>query len=174
MDVASIRVACCNNFASSKECRMSVTIESLSTMLSGGGIRHHVDGEEQVIRVALVTGRYRNLRAERLAILQIAVADSGERCRVSLERAFAADRDQAATCLTLCRAITAVPLVRVECGPTGHALCLAAELAIEDAAISPRQLFALIDRVVEAAEVGQAAIAADPGSRRAAARRPAA
>ncbi len=154
---------------------MSVTIESLSTMLSGGGIRHHVDGEEQVIRVALVTGRYRNLRAERLAILQIAVPDSGERCRVSLERAFASDRELAAICLTLCRAIAAVPLVRVECGPTGHTLCLAAELAVEDAAVSPRQLFALIDRVVEAAEAGQAAIAANPNTRRgAAARRPAA
>lgn len=139
---------------------MPVTIQDLSSLLGSGGIRHHVDETERSIRVVIVTRRYRNPRAEGLAILRIDAADEGNRCRVSLDRAFAPARRVAALCLDLCRALADVPLATVAYDAATRAVQLRAEVPVEDGSITPRQLFALLDAVVEAAEAGQAAIEA--------------
>ena len=134
---------------------MALTIEHLAARLATGGLRHHLDAAEGVIRVVFVTRRYTSPRLERLAILQLEVTDGGTSCRVSLPRAFAAGRDPAATCLHLCDAVGDVPLARVEHDVSSNMLQLAAHLPVEDAEVTPRQIFALLDAVVEAAEAGQ-------------------
>lgn len=137
---------------------MPATIDMLSQLLSSAGLRHHVDAEDGMIRVVFVTRHYLSARSERLAILRVEVADGGCLCRVVLERAFATGSDHAGTCLTVCEALGDVPLVRAEPDPQGRSLRLVAELAVEDATPTPRQLFALLDAVVEGAEAGQAAV----------------
>lgn len=139
---------------------MAVTLTQLAGLCRGGGLRHHLDAEEGVIRVVFVTRDYRNARQERLAIVQIESLEHGTRCRVCIERAFATGRDVAATCLAICAAASDVPFVRLEHDATSDSLRLVAELAVEDAAVTTRQLFALVDSVVEAAERGQRAQAA--------------
>jgi len=138
---------------------MAVTIGELAAVCTTGGLRHHLDAEEQVIRLMLGTKAYVNARAERLAIVRIEAAAGGERCRVVLERAFTAGRHAAARCLAVCRATSDVPLVRLEHDPTSRSFRLVAEMPVEDAVVTARQLFALLDRVVEAAEAGQRALA---------------
>jgi hypothetical protein len=145
---------------SCKECIMPVTIELVSQLLSSGGIRHHVDTDEQTIRVVFVTRRYLSPRSEHLAILRVEAAEGGSLCRVVLERAFGGGSSTAATCLAICEAIADVPLVRVEHDFQSRSLRLVAELPVEDGTITPRQLFAQLDAVVEAAEAGQAAVVA--------------
>lgn len=134
---------------------MVLTLDHLSRLLAAGRIRHHVDRDETVIRVAFVTHGYRNPRSERLAILGIAPVEGGSRCRVSLERAFDAGHDARATCLTLCRAIGETPLACVQFDAASETLRLVAEIPIEDGSLTPRQLFAMLDAVVAAAESGQ-------------------
>lgn len=138
---------------------MAVTIDELATLCGVAGLRHHLDAEEGVVRVVLVTKCYVNPRAERLAIMRIEAAEAGTRCRVALERAFALERRAAATCLALCRATSDVPLVRLEHDEASRSLRLVAEMPIEDGQVTPRQLCALIDGVVAAAEAGQQALA---------------
>lgn len=151
---------------------MSTTIENLAALLARGGIRHHLDVLDDSIRVVFVTRRYLSRRAERLAILRLEAIEGEGVCRVSLERAFAAGPEVAATCLTLCQALEGVPLVRVEHDAEADSLRLVAEFPLEDGEPTPRQLFALLDAVVAGAEAGQTAIAA--GGRDAAAPREAA
>lgn len=139
---------------------MAVTLAELAGLCRGGGLRHHLDAEEGVIRVVFVTSDYRNAREERLAIMRIELLEHGTRCRVSLERAFATGRDVAASCLAICEATSDVPFVRLEHDATSRSLRLVAELAVEDAKLTTRQLFALVDSVVDAAERGQRSRAA--------------
>lgn len=142
---------------------MAVTIGELAELCAAGGLRHHLDAEEGTIRVVFVTRDYVNARGERLAILRIEAVEGGTRCRVVLERAFATGRRAAATCLAICEATGDVPLVRIEHDRASRSLRLVAELAIEDGTVTARQLFALIDGLVEAAEAGQRAIVARGG-----------
>jgi hypothetical protein len=138
---------------------MPVTIEMLSQLLASGGVRHHLDSDEGAIRVVFVTRTYLSPRSERLAILRVEAAEGGCLCRVALERAFSGGTRVAATCLAVCEAVAGVPLARVEPDSESRSLRLVAELPVEDGNVTPRQLFALLDAVVEAAEAGQAAIA---------------
>jgi hypothetical protein len=139
---------------------MPVTIETLSQQLSAGGVRHHMDVEEQAIRVVFVTRRYVSPRSEKLAIIRVTAAEKGTLCRVALERAFMGGPRMADTCLAVCEALAGVPLVRVEHDATCDWLRLAAELPVEDGELTLRQAFALLDAVVAGAEAGQAALAA--------------
>lgn len=142
---------------------MAVTVGELAALCEAGGLRHHLDAEEGVIRVVLVTRWYCNARGERLAILRIEAADRGMRLRVMLDRAFATEGNPAAVCLAVCEATGDVPCVRLEHDALSHSLRLAAEMPVEDAHVSARQLFALIDHVVAAAEAGQRALASRAG-----------
>ena len=126
-------------------------------ILSKERVRHHVDVEQNVIRMVFVTRHYRNLRGEKLVIAQISAPDDGRRCRVTIERAFAAGADAAATCLALCRAASDTPLVGVEFDAECENLRLVAETVVEDGVLTRRQLLSMVDSVVEAAEVWQAA-----------------
>lgn len=133
------------------------------------GVRHHVDHEEQVIRVAFVTRHYRNLRGERLAIVRIEAPDDGHRCRVSIERAFAPGPDADATCGRLCRLAADTPLVAIEFDADREDLRIVAEMPVEDGALSRLQLLSMVDRVVEAAETWHFALMpasrTEPGGR---------
>jgi hypothetical protein len=139
---------------------MAVTIGELAELCSAGGLCHHLDAEEGAIRVVFVTHDYVNARGERLAILRIEVFEGGTRCRVVLERAFATGRRAAATCLALCEATGDQHLVRIEHDQANCSLRLAAAMPVEDGAVTPRQLFSLIDGLVHAAEAGQQALTA--------------
>lgn len=145
---------------------MPVTIEMLSQVLSAGGIRHHVDVEEQAIRVIFVTRRYVSPRSEKLAILRVEAADGGGLCRAVLERAFAGGQRATDTCFAICTALAGVPLVRVEPDPKGDAFRLVADLPVADGDPTPGQLCAILDAVVEGAEACQAAIATRSPSQR--------
>ena len=126
-------------------------------ILSKERVRHHVDVEHNVIRMVFVTRNYRNLRGEKLAIAQIAAPDDGRRCRVTIERAFAAGPDAAATCLALCRAAADTPLVGIEFDADCENLRLVAETLVEDGGLTRLQLLSMVNSVVEAAEIWQAA-----------------
>lgn len=143
---------------------MAVTIGELAGLCEAGGLRHHLDAEQGVIRIVLVTRCYCNARGEQLAIIQLEAADRGTRVRVALERAFATEGSPAGTCLTICHATSDVPFVRVEHDEPSRSLRLVAEMPVEDASVSTRQLFALVDHVVAAAEAGQWALASDAGT----------
>lgn len=154
---------------------MPVTIETLSHQLSAGGVRHHVDVEEQAIRVVFVTRRYVSPRSEKLAIIRVTAAAGGTLCRVVLERAFTRGPHVADTCLAVCEALAGVPLVRMEHDAEGDAFRLVADLPAADGDPTPGQLFAILDAVVEGAEACQAAIATrSPSQRNVAASRDAA
>lgn len=137
---------------------MALSLQMLTSLLATGGIRHHLDAEAGTIRVVFVTHGYRNPRLERLAILGIEAVDGGRRCRIALERAFAAGQDARATCLALCQVAGEIPLARVEYDQSSETLRLVAEFPVEDGNLTSRQLFAMLDAVVEAAEVGHGAI----------------
>lgn len=141
---------------------MPTGLPEFAQALAAEGVRHHVDVEEQVIRVAFLTRHYRNLRGERLAIVRIEAPDEGHRCRVSIERAFAVGEDPAAACERLCRLAAAMPLVGVEFDADREDLRLVAEMPVEDGTLSRLQLLSMVDRVVEAAEAWHFAAAAEP------------
>lgn len=75
---------------------MLVTTRHVSALLTAAGIRHHLDREEDSLRVVFVTTDSLSPRSERLTILRLDVADQGRRCRVTLDRAFAFGRSAAA------------------------------------------------------------------------------
>ena len=139
-------------------------LSQCAEILSKERVRHHVDVEHNVIRVVFVTRHYRNLRGEKLAIAQIAAPDDGRRCRVTIERAFAAGPDAAATCLALCQAASDTPLVGIEFDADCENLRLVAETVVEDGGLTRRQLLSMVGSVVEAAEAWQAAAAGADGS----------
>jgi hypothetical protein len=137
---------------------MPFNLVCCAEILSNERVRHHVDAEQDVIRVVFVTRHYRNLRGEKLAIAQIAMPDEGRRCRVTIERAFATGSDAAATCLALCRAAAATPLVGVEFDAESENVRMVVESVVEDGRLTRRQLLSMVDSLVEAAEVWQMAV----------------
>jgi hypothetical protein len=139
-------------------------LSQCTEILAKERVRHHVDVEGNVIRVVFVTRHYRNIRGEKLAIAQIAAPDDGRRCRVTIERAFAAGPDAAATCLALCQAASDTPLVGIEFDADCENLRLVAETVVEDGGLTRRQLLSMVGSVVEAAEAWQAAAAGADGS----------
>lgn len=136
---------------------MAFSLACCAEILSKGRVRHHVDAEQNVIRMVFVTRHYQNIRGEKLAIAQIAAPDDGRRCRVTIERAFAPGADAAATCLALCRAASDTPLVGIEYDAECENLRMVVEAVVEDGGLTRRQLLSMVDSVVEAAEVWQAA-----------------
>lgn len=137
---------------------MGTTIGELSAICGRAGLRHHLDSDELVICAVLVTPRYLSARGERLAILRIEAPDSGNRCRVALERVCPVGRSPAGTWLAAARCLGDLPFVRLEDDPASQSLRLVAEMPVEDGAVTMRQLCALLDGVVAAAEAVQAAV----------------
>jgi hypothetical protein len=137
---------------------MAMTLNDCAEILSQQGLRHHFDPEEGVIRVVFLTRHYRNLRGERLAIVRIDMPNGSHRCRVSIPRAFALGDDATTTCLQLCRVAADTPLIGIEYDAHGEGLRLVAEAAIEDGSLTPLQLLAMIDSIVEAAEAWHVAV----------------
>lgn len=136
---------------------MALSLECCADVLREQRLRHHVDREQQVIRLVFVTRSYRNLRGERLLIAQLTTPDAGRRCRIAVERAFAPGANPESTCLRLCRAAGETPLVGVEFDADFDNLRLVTESVIEDGTLTKLQLLAMIDAVVGAAECWQAA-----------------
>lgn len=143
---------------------MAFSLECCVDVLSEQRLRHHVDHEQQVIRLVFVTRSYRNLRGERLLIAQLTMPEEGRRCRVAVERAFAAGPSPATTCLRLCRAAAETPLVGVEFDADFDNVRLVTETIVEDGSLTRLQLLAMIDAVVGAAECWQAAVVDASGS----------
>ena len=141
---------------------MAFDLGRCAEYLSRARIRHHVDDEQSTIRVVFVTRHYRNLRGERLAIVQITTPDDGRRCRVTIERAFAPGPDAAATCLTLCRAAADTPLVGVEFDLQHENFRMAIEAVVEDGELTGGQCLSMVDSLVQAAEVWH--LATDAGA----------
>lgn len=137
---------------------MAISLRRCVEHLVASGVRHHLDAQEQVIRVVRVTREYRSLRDERLAILQITTPDDGRRCRVTIERAFAVGPDVARTCLDLCRAAAATPVVGAEFDAEYENLRIIAETVVEDGDLTRRQLVSMVDAVAETAEIWHAAL----------------
>lgn len=144
---------------------MALTLSRCARMLADDGVRHHVDREQGVTRAVFVTRHYRNLRGEKLAIVEIETPDEGHRCRAALRWAFPPGKDPAATCLRLCRLAADTPLVGVECGAGGE-LRLVVETVVEDGRLTRLQLLSMVDRLVEAAEAWQVALATAAPARR--------
>ena len=140
---------------------MPTSVSQCAEMLSAEGVRHHVDVEQDAIRVVFVTRAYRNLRGERLAIVRVDTPDDGCRGRVVIERAFSRGDDPAATCLRYARLAAETPLIGFEYRAENEDLRLVAEVPVEDGTLTPLQLLSLVDRIVEAAELWHVATACD-------------
>lgn len=145
---------------------MPISLSQCSQLLSLDGVRHHVDAGAGVIHAIFVTRQYKNLRGEKLIVMNIEVPDGGHRCRVSIPRAFAVDGDVAATCLSLCRLAADTPLVSLEYDADFEDLRLVAEVPVEDGSLTGLQLLSMVDRCVETAEIWAAAIGSLPAARR--------
>jgi hypothetical protein len=145
---------------------MSVSLSQCAGFLAREGVRHHVDHEQSVIRIVFVTRNYRNLRGEKLLVLSLEAPDEGHRCRVSIPRAFAADGDVAATCLSLCRLAADTPLVSAEFDADFEDLRMVVETVVEDGGLTSLQVLSMVDRLVEAAEAWAVAIASLQARRR--------
>ena len=139
--------------ARKKECAMPICLKQCATMLAAEAVRHHVDEEEDAIRIAFVTHAYRNLRGEKLVIVRLEMPDEGHRCRASIERAFGCDGDIAATCMIMTRLSADTPLVHAEYDADHENLRMVVETVVEDGSLTRLQLMSMIDRLVEAAEV---------------------
>lgn len=137
---------------------MPVSLQGCSEMLAAEAVRHHVDTDEQAIRIAFVTRSYRNLRGEKLAIVRLEMPDDGHRCRASIERAFCCGGDIAATCMLLICLTADTPLVHAEYDADFENLRMVVETVVEDGTLTRLQLMSMIDRLVEAAEVWQASL----------------
>jgi hypothetical protein len=136
---------------------MPLTLKDCAEALQQAGLRHHVDAEEQFIRLVLVTRRYRNRRGEHLAIVTIGVQDDGHRLRLSIERAFDAGLDPAGACLLACRCAAATPLVAAEYDADFDNLRLVIELVVGKQGGDSATLASLVEQLVSAAEVWQLA-----------------
>jgi len=132
---------------------MPISLSQCADFLACEGVRHHVDDEQDVIRIVFVTQRYRNLRGEKLLVMTLETPDDGQRCRVSVRRAFAAGEDVAATCLAMCRLAADTPLVSPEFDADFEDLRMIVEMVVEDGTLTSLQLLSMVDRLVEAAEV---------------------
>ena len=145
---------------------MPLTLKDCAERLQTAGLRHHLDVEERVIRVVVVTSRYLNRRGEHLAIITIAVQDEGERVRLSIERAFDASPDPAGTCLVACGCAAATPFVAAEYDADFDNLRLVIEAVVPKRGFAAAVLASLVDRLVGAVEAWQVAFEAtgDEGS----------
>lgn len=121
-------------------------------LLTRAGIRHHLDADEGVIRLVFVTRAYRNPRGERFAIVTLTPSDDGNACHASIKRAFAAGADPAATCLTACRLARTANGIEVTYDEAADAMSIGVSTVLEGARPTPRQLMAMIDRLVTTAE----------------------
>lgn len=137
---------------------MATSLRQCAEHLTAERVRHHVDLEQRVIRVVRLTRDYRNLRDEKLAILQVATPDDGRRCRVSIERAFAVGDDAAVTCRELCRAAADTPAVGVEYDADFDNLRMVVETVVEDGDLTRRQCLSMIVSLTEAAEIWHAVL----------------
>jgi len=137
---------------------VAISLSQCAGFLTSAGVRHHVDNEQKKIRLVFVTEYYRNLRGERLLIMNLEMPDNGQRCRMSIQRAFSADRDVAATCLTMCRLAAETPLVAAEFDADFEDLRMVIEAVVEDADVTSSQLLAMVNRLKEAAEIWSVAI----------------
>jgi hypothetical protein len=148
---------------------MPVDVRWCSEMLDQEGVRHHVDAEENAVRIVFITRTYRNLRDENFAIVRLETPDDGTRCRVSIERAFACEDDVASVALTACRLAAATPLVNAEIDSDFDNLRLVVETVVEDGSLTRLQLMSMIDRIVEAAELWHGPMANVPNPKQTAA-----
>lgn len=138
---------------------MPTNLSECARFLAQEGVRHHVDRDENAIRIAFVTQRYRNLRDERLLIVRLEFPDEGYRCRAVVPRAFRATALPAAACLACCRLAAETPLVAAEYDSDGDDLRLVVETVVEDGRLTRLQLMSMVDRLVEAAEAWHALVA---------------
>lgn len=132
---------------------MPTSVEEYESFLRGLKLRHHVDHEQSLIRVVFVTHEYRNLRDEKLAIVEVESLDDGQRVRACIPRAFAPGRDPAAVCFAACRLAADTPLVGVEFDAECENLRLVTDVPVADGVLTPGQLDAMIGRLVDAAEL---------------------
>lgn len=137
---------------------MPVSLKGCSRLLNLESVRHHVDDDEEAIRIVFVTRSYRNLRGEKLAIVRLETPDDGHRCRASIERAFASGDDIAAKCTRMIRLAADTPLVHAEYDADFENLRMVVETVVEDGSLTQLQLMSMIDRLVEAAEVWHASM----------------
>lgn len=152
---------------------MALNLDELTTLLGQQGLRHHVDGEQEVIRVVFATETYHNLRGERLAIVTLSTPDKGRILRGTIERAFAPGADVPRACELLCEMAAVTPLVGLEYDRDCDNLRIVAECGVEDSRPTARQVVSLVGRLVDAAEVWFAArLLAESRMAGAASRRP--
>ena len=144
---------------------MPLNVQRYARLLAEQGLKHHLDAEEGVLRIVLVTQAYRNARGEKLLILTVDAPDDGDRLRARLAFAFPPGDDPARLCLLLCRLTAETPLVAVEFDAEREDLALVAEMPVIDGAITARQVLALVDGLVAAAEEWQVVIDAHPSMR---------
>lgn len=144
---------------------MPLNMKCYARLLAEQGLKHHLDVEEEVIRVVHVTRAYRNARSEKLVILSLESPDEGNRLRARISFAFPPGEDPARLCLLLCRLASDTPLVAVEFDSEREDLRLVAEMPVIDGSVTARQLLALIDGLVAAAEEWQVVIDAHPSMR---------
>lgn len=147
---------------------MPTDLDHCGRLLQKSGIRHHVDLDQDLIRVVFVTRHYRNARGERVAILTLDTPDAGRSCRVRLERAFSAGDDPGAICLALCRLAADLPGIGFRYDDASRTVALAAVCVVEDGRLTAAQVCGLLDRVVLAAESCQRHLGDRAGRRRAA------
>jgi hypothetical protein len=131
---------------------MATSLSQCAVILARERIRHHVDVEEDAIRLVFVTRQYHNLRGERLLVATLETPDDGRRCRVAVRRAFSVAGDAAATCLAMCRLAADTPLVSVEFDADCEDLRMVVETVVEDGELTAGQLLSMIDGLIEAAE----------------------
>jgi hypothetical protein len=141
--------------AHNKEFPMPLTLEQLSGLLRQQGLRHHLDEENRLVRIVFATRRYRNLRGEHLAIVELGVSRDGGACQVAISRAFRPTGGCGPACLALCTELSDSAFVSVRHDAELAILGLTAAIPVEDGAVTAEQLFALVDQLIEAAESGQ-------------------
>lgn len=144
---------------------MSLNVQCYAQLLAEQGLKHHLDAEEGVLRMLLVTRGYRNARGENILILTVDAPGDGDRLRARIPFAFPPGDDPARLCLLLCRLTTGTPLVAVEFDAEREDLTLVAEMPVIDGSVTARQLLALVDGLVAAAEEWQIVIDAHPSMR---------
>lgn len=132
---------------------MAVRLEHVSALLRQRGVRHHLDADQGVIRLVFTTQTYRNLRDERMVIVTLSTPQRGRIIRGVIDRAFAVGADAARSCGLFCSLAADTPLVGVEHDRDSDALRMVVESCVEDGRLTARQIVAMIDRLVEAAEV---------------------
>lgn len=144
---------------------MPLNVQCYARLLAEQGLKHHLDAEEGVLRIVLVTRAYRNARGEKLLILTVDAPDDGDRLRARIAFAFPPGDDPARLCLLLCRLTAETPFVAVEFEAEREDLALVAEMPVLDGSVTAGQLLALIDGLVAAAEEWQLVMDAHPSMR---------